>query len=38
VLGTLFNGENEKHLRAEVRREPPPDDVGERAASAAEAA
>lgn len=38
VLGTLFNGENEKHLRAEVRREPPPDDVGERGASAAEAA
>lgn len=38
VLGTLFNGENEKYLRAGIRRETPPPDVGERATANAEAA
>ena len=28
VLATLFNGEDETHLRSEIRREIPPDDVG----------
>lgn len=31
LLGTLFNGDDETHLRTGIRRETPPDDVGERA-------
>jgi hypothetical protein len=38
VIGTLFNGENEKYLRAGIRRETPPPDVGERATANADAA
>ncbi len=37
ILGTLFNGENEKYLRDGIRRSPPPPDVGERATANAEA-
>jgi hypothetical protein len=38
VIGTLFNGENEKYLRAGIRRETPPPDVSERATANADAA
>ncbi len=35
VLATLFNGEDETHLRTGIRRETPPADVGQRAEAGA---